>query len=54
MVDFGLRQLVTDAVVLDLHWNEEEKMYCDVSINEDGMRHAIISEHPPLLTMPAR
>jgi len=21
----------------DLHWNEEEKVYCDVSVNDDGM-----------------
>lgn len=21
---------------LDLHWNEEEKMYCDLNVNDDG------------------
>jgi len=28
----------------DLHWNEEEKVYCDVSVNDDGMAF------PPLLS----
>lgn len=22
--------------LLDLHWNEEKEMYCDVSVNDDG------------------
>jgi mannosyl-oligosaccharide glucosidase len=25
------------ALRIDLHWNEEEKMYCDVGVNNDGM-----------------
>jgi hypothetical protein len=24
--------------MLDLHWNEEEQMYCDVGVNDDGIQ----------------
>jgi hypothetical protein len=23
-------------LLLDLHWNEEQNMYCDLDINDDG------------------
>lgn len=31
-----IEQAVLDNME-DLHWNEEEKVYCDVSVNDDGM-----------------
>lgn len=27
---------------VDLHWNEEQQMYCDANVNEDGL--SIFSE----------
>jgi len=23
-------------ILIDLHWNEEEKMYCDLNVNDEG------------------
>jgi hypothetical protein len=34
--------LLTDFLSSDLHWNEEEKMYCDVGVNDDGGTYIII------------
>jgi len=34
----------------DLHWNEEEKVYCDVSVNDDGMAFPLFSPFRMLTT----
>ncbi len=37
-------------LTVDLHWSEEEQMYCDVSVNEEGkfvvIYTSIISDPP--------
>jgi mannosyl-oligosaccharide glucosidase len=33
---FGQFTVFVLNVYLDLHWNEEQKMYCDLNINDDG------------------
>lgn len=35
--------------ILDLHWNEDAKMYCDVGINSDGTAYYFAPPSP--LTM---
>lgn len=28
----------------DLHWNEEQKAFCDQTINEQGMKYSVLSK----------
>jgi mannosyl-oligosaccharide glucosidase len=36
----------------DLHWNEEEKAYCDVSVNDDGITFPLLSSFRVLTLNP--
>ncbi len=40
-------QRKTDSSLKDLHWSEEEQMYCDANINEDGKQR--ITTNSPVL-----
>lgn len=42
--DCHLKKIESNRGYLDLHWNEEEKMYCDLNVNEDGKLTACSSQ----------
>lgn len=42
----GFIILLCSHYFIDLHWNEEQQMYCDANINEDGQCRFCLSSHP--------
>lgn len=33
--------------ITDLHWNDEQKMYCDVNVDDDGKDYSIYPSSSP-------